>query len=227
MSEAGKILLKALYTHFSIPFFTKGFYNLNIFGVRAKNRDTNLFDDLICIAFKSEAGWETMAFPATTDPGMSVLEDKMGNPNGTAYLPVSTLKNAQRYKFRIGKHKNKYVALVQAIPFTILRDNDKNGKAIPLEREKELLLKGLVSKGYFGINIHRSTSHGSSREVNDWSWGCQVIQSSFDWEKFIGIVLHSSAFYGNTFTYTLFSEDDIKEVLGLSLQSFSYIMNGK
>lgn len=220
-----QLLLEILFKSYGLRFFDKGTYNLNIFGVRAKDQDTNLFDDLICVAFFTEAGWYTCAFPATVDPGTTFLGKVMGNTFGTAILPISTIPGVGQYRFRLGHHRGSYPALVQGNEFTIVRDADQNGVSLSPEEIEKLLKEGRTDKGWFGINIHRATPHGVSVEVGNWSAGCQVIQSSFDWEKFIRIVMHSSKIFGDLFSYTLFAEEDIKNTLGLSIDSFHYLMN--
>lgn len=217
-------LLEDLFSRHSLNFFTGGIYNVNLFGVRSRTTHPNKFDDIICMAFYTEAGWTTMAFPATTDPGSTVLgEDKEGSPNGTAILPSSTVND--QYKFQIGKHKGRYSALVQAEPFTVVRDANKDGRLLSREEIIERFKAGDVWTGYFGINMHHASSNGVSKWINDWSWGCQVFQSIFDWEKASAIIKRSSEIYGSRFTYTLFDEEDIEQEFGININDFYIWMN--
>ena len=85
-------------------------YNLNIFGIRCAT-DTNFFDDLICVAYRSNY-LETVVevFQGTTDPGKYWLEHPM-NKDGTAILCEGQFKSA----YRIDKHRGKYNALCQRL----------------------------------------------------------------------------------------------------------------
>ena len=50
--------------------FDGGSYDLNLFGIRAKNRNAGKFDDLLGCAWLDGAdGWRVRYWPATTDPG--------------------------------------------------------------------------------------------------------------------------------------------------------------
>jgi hypothetical protein len=68
---------------------------------------------------------------------------------------------------------------------------------------------GREESGYFGINIHRATSSGTSSDVNNYSAGCQVFANSSDFAKFISLCQQHSNMYGNNFTYTLLEENDL------------------
>jgi len=220
-----KDILRKLFGDFGFPFFTVGEYNINLFGVRRGTSDPNKFDDIICVATETENGWFTWAMPATTDPGSPVLgKSGMGNKNGTAMLPASTLLK-KSYKFKIGKHKNKYPALNQATAFTLVRDNDKDGKLLNPQMISKAVADGNIYTGYFGINIHHASSKGISPSVENWSWGCQVVQSIFDWEKLWSLIKRSKLTFGSTFSYTLFNEQDIVRSLGCNLDSFFSEMN--
>ena len=215
--------VQELYTKFGFKLYTKGVYNLNLFGVRRESAIPNKFDDIICIACNTESGWLTWAIPATTDAGSSVLNADFGGLGGTATLPASTVKGGMQYKFKWGTHKGKYPAFQQAEPFRLVRDSDKNGVNLTTTEIQELLNAGSISEGYFGINIHHASSIGVSNNVDNWSWGCQVIASIHDWVKFTSIVERSVSIYGDVVTYTLFNEVD----LGMSIDEFYTEMNGR
>jgi hypothetical protein len=218
--------LEMLYNENGFNLFKNGIYNLNLFGVRATNTTPNSFDDILCIACNTEAGWYTCAVPGTTDPGASVLgEDKMGNAKGTAILPASTLRGSSQYKFVVGKHKNKYAALNQAKPFKLVRDFNKDGKLLSREDIQDLLDRGNTDEGWFGINIHHASSSGVSKRIDNWSWGCQVVQSIFDWEKMSSLVARSVEIYGSKMTYTLFDEVDIQKSLDMDINEFYLALN--
>jgi hypothetical protein len=83
---------------------------------------------------------------------------------------------------------------VQAKPVIVHRDNDKDDQA-----EEQ----GILQKGLFGINVHRSSDKWVSKLVDKWSAGCQVLCIPAQYGSFIQISEQS----GRTlFTYTLLKE---------------------
>lgn len=202
-----KDILREMFSKNGFKFFKRGIYNLNVFGVRSTNSDLNKFDDIICVACKTELGWLTFAMNATTSPGSNVLGEHMGSHNGTAILPAM-----KQYPFKVCRHRDKYSSLVQADKFDIIRDSEKDDL---------LSSDGDSVSGWFGINIHHASSTGVSPKIENWSWGCQVVQSIHDWKKFWSIVERGVESFGSGVTYTLFDEDE----LGMSISEFSESMN--
>src|SRR5581483_7409736 len=97
-------------------------YQLNIIGVRSPQTNSNSFDDFIHVLFIDNAAkWHHYKFPATTDPGTYWLLHP-SNVDGTAILPDGQYVDA----YKIGKHKGQYDALIQAKPFTVIRDYDRS-----------------------------------------------------------------------------------------------------
>src|SRR5690606_38434371 len=83
-------------------------FDLNIVGIRTHGRKPGRFDDFITVFYRSNGEWILNVFPATTDPGGYWL-DHPQSPLGTAIL-----KEGQYLRsYQIGKHKNRYRALVQ------------------------------------------------------------------------------------------------------------------
>ena len=64
-----------------------------------------------------------------------------------------------------------------------------------------------IDKGIFGINIHKAGDN--STLVDGWSYGCQVLAKSIDFNALMRLVERSASIYGNSFTYTLINEDDL------------------
>ena len=64
--------------------------------------------------------------------------------------------------------------------------------------------------GYFGINIHRSNPNNESKVVEKWSAGCQVFKKINDFFEFMDICNKAKNIWGNSFTYTLIKEEDLK-----------------
>jgi len=153
--------------------FEGGLFDLNLFGIRAKNRTAGKFDDLLGCAYLEGNTWKIQYWPATTDPGTLDGELATKNSKGAAILAPGQYSGA----YQIGPHgSSKYAALVQrGAPVTVYRDNNKNTY---LDFDKSSL-----ETGYFGINIHASSMSPYEDEkitenVRNWSEGCQVHATS-------------------------------------------------
>jgi hypothetical protein len=174
--------------------FTEGDYNLNLVGVRTPTNKANSFDDWFYCVFKQYGEWIVLKFPCTTDAGIHWLRHPM-KPTGTAILCAGQYRGA----YRLDKHRGKYRALCQREgKVSVFRDSNKDEI---LDKEPESIVDG-----FFGINIHRATSVGSSERVNKWSAGCQVLKDSYDFAVLIALCDKAEHIYGNTFTYTLLEE---------------------
>lgn len=177
-------------------FFTKGDYNLNIIGVRHKgSKVTNHFDDCLVVIYNTANEKNVKrVFVCTTLPGKKAME------HPTAIKGTAILKEGQyRGAYQIGYHKGKYKALCQKKPLPVYRDGNKDDKfdLNPLS----------IDKGIFGINIHKAGDN--STLVDGWSYGCQVLSKSIDFNALMRLVERSSSIYGNSFTYTLINEEDL------------------
>ncbi len=175
--------------------FRGGPHDLNIVGIRSAAARLDQFDDLITVFSRHQNQWLYWAFPATTDPGAHYLEHPI-NEAGTAILAPGQYRGA----YRIGKHRGEYLALVQARPVTVFRDKNRN---------RQVDTGQITETGLFGLNIHRAAWDGKSTVVGAWSAGCQVIQSSLDFDIFMAMANAGKAAYGNAFTYTLIEETDL------------------
>jgi hypothetical protein len=166
-------------------------FELNIIGIRSDNVRPNSFDDSIYVFYNnSEGKMVEHKFQATTDPGTYWLKNPM-NPQGTAILKEAQYLNT----YAIGLHRGKYMALVQKRPVTVIRDYDRNAVMD--------FMNGKEDKGLFGINIHRASENGSTKTVDHFSAGCQVLASSTEFILFMSLCERHRLLYGNEFTYTL------------------------
>jgi len=174
-------------------------WNLNIIGVRSKNRTINRFDDNILVIYRNDKKeWEVFSVSATTDPGLVPLLNPI-NKNGTAIL----VPGQYRGSHKIDLHAGKYLALRQSGgTVKVYRDDDRN-KALKMDANT-------IEEGYFGINIHRGARKGSTKLVQSYSAGCQVIQNAADFQKFMEICENGADHLGNRFTYTLLEEKDFQ-----------------
>ena len=177
-------------------FFTKGDYNLNIIGVRHKGaKVTNHFDDCLVVIYNTANEKNIKrVFICTTLPGKKAMEHPT-QVKGTAILKEGQYRGA----YKIGYHKGKYKALCQKKPLPVYRDGNKDDKfdLNPLS----------IDKGIFGINIHKAGDN--STLVDGWSYGCQVLSKSIDFNALMRLVERSASIYGNSFTYTLIDEEDL------------------
>ena len=176
--------------------------NINIIGVRRDNQGTNTFDDFLLVMYREEELMITNRYQITTDPGKYWLLNPM-NPKGTAIL----VPGQYRSTWKLGKHQGKYEALVQQKPVKVYRDNNKD----EIIDYSNIALT--LDQGYFGINIHRSNPYDQSYVINKWSAGCQVFKKVEDYNSFIDVCKESAKIYGNSFTYTLITEKDLRKHL--------------
>lgn len=170
-------------------------YELNIVGRRTNNTAPNRFDDWIYIFYKNDKNnWIGYKAPATTDAGTYWLKNPMKS-KGTALLKEGQYKDTYNIDF----HNGKYLAVTQRLkPVKVYRDYDRNA-----------LLdfnNGTIEEGFFGINLHRADSDGTTKYVGEYSAGCQVFANADDFDDFMKLAQRHKDLYGNVFTYTLIDE---------------------
>ncbi len=183
-------------------FFEKGDLNLNIIGVRNDSGRADVFDDFINVIYKIQGEWVIDSYPATTEPGPSILRTplKSTRHKGTAIL----VPNQYRSVYQIGTHGGKrvYTALVQrGGQVEVYRDNNRDSKA---DTDVE------TETGMFGINIHRHWGSDEREYTGGVSAGCQVLQSSEDFYELMDTCNRAADIWDNSFTYTLIMESDLK-----------------
>jgi len=187
-------------------FFEKGSYNVNIVGVRSKERKSNNFDDTILLVYKNKKEqWEVISSVATTDPGKYYLVDSPVNDRGTAILVPNQYRGIYRVDIHAASNKNfAHEALCQrGGVLSVWRDNNFDDI---LDHDPES-----IEEGWFGVNIHRSKSSGAANYVGAYSAGCQVFKNSTNFDNFMSVVNKSKDKYGNSFTYTLLEEEDFED----------------
>ncbi|RMF55871.1 MAG: hypothetical protein D6748_14575 [Calditrichaeota bacterium] len=172
-------------------------FDLNIVGIRTKRLIPNRFDDYLTVFYRMHGEWIFNMFNCTTDPGSYWLN----NPEQMSSLGTAILKEGNYPKaYRLGRHRGKYVALVQNSPLPVVRDPNRDN-FLDLDSGREEI-------GLFGINIHRASAHHESLEVNRWSAGCQVLCDPNQYAFFIKLCRQGQKAFGNSFTYTLLNEKD-------------------
>lgn len=169
-------------------------WDMNIIGVRSLGGSTNTFNDKMFIVARNESGALQMwSWDITTDPGTFWLTTP-GNSMGTACLVPAQYRGAYRY----GLHKGK-PALVQVKNVKVFRDNDRSTQHDMDPRT--------ITEGVYGINIHRAGT--DSKNVDNWSAGCQVFKRNKDFEEFLAICTMQSRIHKgwDLYTYTLMIEE--------------------
>ena len=185
--------IKKVYPYFE---YEDGAY-MNLFGIRTNDPAANTFNDYIGFFIANKSHLVTFkVYEATTDPGLYYRVNPI-NVTGTAILIPG------QYKYKIGKHRNEYEALVQAGPVKVWRDSNK-------DEVLDITPQQLQAFGMFGINIHRAHPIKSLFKVDKYSAGCQVIRNPEDFKELMRYAKYHSQRYGNLFYYSLFTEDDIK-----------------
>jgi hypothetical protein len=170
-------------------------YKLNIVGIRNPNisEPENYEDHIAYFYYDSNGDLQGKVAEATTTPSVYWLQNPMSS-EGTAIMKQGQYKDA----YAIGLHKNKYEALVQQSPITVIRDADRNGI---------LNYFGKTNSGLYGINIHHSTATWASADkIGQDSAGCQVFRFRQDFDEMMNFAKSSKSKYGNNFTYTLIDE---------------------
>lgn len=189
------VALQSALTSKGYKFFDKGNYNLNLIGIRSGARQAGKFDDLFCAVYRDMGLEVVKRYECTTDAGTYWMQNPM-NKKGTSMLVPGQYDKA----YKIGKHKG-YSALVQSAPLNVWRDNNKD---IILDTNVE------SEWGMFGVNIHRAAAEGKSTINSKWSAGCQVLSSSDDFKELMKIANRSVKIHGDSFTYTLIEENDVR-----------------
>ena len=179
-------------------FFENGDYNLNIVGIRNDSGKADTFDDNINIFYKIDGDWIADCYPATTEPGTSILQRPIVK-GGTAILVPGQYRGV--YKIDTHGGKRRYRAVCQRLgKVKIWRDDN---------RDRNPDYTGTIHEGMYGINIHRQWGDDDREYTGGVSAGCQVFQSSVDFYEFMETCEIASEMYGNSFTYTLLDERDI------------------
>jgi hypothetical protein len=128
-------------------------------------------------------------FTCTTNPGTHWLKNLL-NPKGAALLKANQYKDT----WSIGMHQGKYKAFCQVKPVEVFRDKNLDDKAEET---------ATIDKGLFGINIHRANEKFTSKLIDKWSAGCQVLNNPADFAK---ILFAAESSKQKFFTYTLLKE---------------------
>ena len=203
-------------------------YNFNILNIRSLNKVAGKFDDIQYIFWRKPIGnWVNLSYKVTVDPGIPYLLKPL-TKKGTAIVLPGQYKGL----WKIGKHKGKYLALVQKQDIMVVRDNNMDEVLnVPtyymikdvwddlnhdLQTDDYTYMADYkigVQKGYFGINCHRASSLTLKESVGYYSAGCCVYQNNEEYEYFIELCISSANKWGNSFTATWLDELDFIEAM--------------
>lgn len=183
-----------LYQYSEYPLFTKGDYNINIFGIRNPNPTVDTFDDVIGIVYKVKGEWKLFKMPATTDSGLYYMRNPM-NKDGCGFLAEGFYKGMWKIGFFHGVE-----CLIQEGMILYYRDNNKDDVMDLIPTTK---MKGGAEIGCF-LHPHFQVANIAQKVWNS-SAMCQVPKSNADFALFMEIVKKSRSLYGNHFSYSLFN----------------------
>lgn len=189
-------ILKRSVSRLNYKFFEGNNYDLNIIGIRSNDMKPDVFNDLICVAYKVAGSPMCESFVATTDPGLYWLNNPE-NIKGTAIV----LPGQYPGLWTQGLHKG-YPALVQVGKVTVIRDHDRDSEFD--------LTSGIIDTGIFGIDLHRALVGVKVAKVGKFSAGCQVVEEDKSLQRIRYLAnLQIKNGGGKTFTYTLLTEKQL------------------
>lgn len=175
---------------------------VNLFGIRAKESQSDKFDDTVGLFVSLEGKRKLELYQATTDPGKNWLLTPM-RKEGTAIM----VPGQYRDLYMLGRHKD-YEALEQRANANYVRDNNKDSKLdFSLYREG----KGEIFSDNIKSNLHRASSNKIVNFVGLYSAACQVIQNPKHFESLLGYCknqIHHG--WPNRFNYTLLEITDFQ-----------------
>jgi hypothetical protein len=173
-----------------------------LFGIQNEdNKNKDVINDVIGILYKQK---DLYLMEGTTNSGKHYIQNPM-NKDGAAQLDYGY----QSKIWKVGKHNNKYEALVSRTdcnPVRIWRDKNKDYSQNDSERTVE---------GYFGTNLHHmGASDRDTIGLN--SAGCQVVKDYNDFLVLMNLVKTSDMYLKikaiTYFSYYLFRKQEMEEL---------------
>lgn len=173
-------------------------FNFNVIEVRSKENIPDVFNDWQCLIWNFQGKYEILRFRCTLDPGLFYLgKERMGNKYGTA---VVMGEQQIRGYYKLGRHKGKYAALVQAKPAWFYRDFDRDNQLDLVTPRKVFEM--------IGANNHRGKKEGSTFVVGPYSAGCVVDENAELFESKIDLFKASASLWGDGWTRTILNESE-------------------
>lgn len=200
LTELTQDHVRHMYQKKGYPFFERGNFNLNFFGVRQHDHDSQRpgqWDDVMGLMYRHpKKGWLHFLYEASVDAGSYYTRNPM-NPSGTAFMKEGHYGGL----YARGKHSGRFEALRQVSSVTVYRDNDRDS-VIDLHPDT-------TQQGMFWINVHCSFERNSNYKS---SAGCQVTRARYSDDEYWQFLWHfdeSAKIWGNKFSYTLFDSHDL------------------
>ena len=168
-------------------------FDLNLIGVRSRNRTPGKFDDTFYCIYLDRGEWIEERFICTVDPSAEQHLDPT-NPRGVAILKPGQYRGV----YKLDMHRGKYLALCQRNgEVTVYRDNTHDRRSDHIREES----------GMFGINIHRAHESLIKTSTKWYSSGCTVIQHPADFARLMALCQMQVDLLGyESFTYTLLED---------------------
>ncbi len=168
-------------------------HDLNLIGIRSKNRTAGSFDDFFVCIYREAGMWIKETYQATCDPSAEQHKDPT-NPKGVAILKAGQYRGV----WKLDKHAGKYLALCQrGAMVTVYRDNTGDTTSDHINEDT----------GWFGINGHRAHETKLVDSTKYYSAGCQVLRHPADFARLMTLCKMQAARWGDSFTYTLIEEE--------------------
>lgn len=184
-----------MFARFGYTWFT-GEYNLNIFGIRSNSNSSVAFDDLLCVAYQH--GGKDMIYlcDCTLNPGTYWLQNLM-DKGGAAIIKEGNYRGLFKKGYYLGKPSLLQVGLI-----TVYRDGN---------RDSFIDLGGLQTTGNYGIFMHEHHQGvNEAKEIGKSSAGCIVPKRNSDFYAVIDLCDKQIPIWGNSFSFSLFTENDLK-----------------
>lgn len=186
--------VKALYTKHCYPLFEKGDYNINLFGIRSKNRIAGYFDDKIGYAYKVKGRWQVTVINGTVDCGEYYMRNPMTN-EGAAFM----VEGFYRGLWQLGSFHGT-PSLIQVRPVKYYRDGNRdNIMDLDPKTIKESII-GLFTHEHFQISDRAKLIYNSSA-------ACWVAESRTEYKELIKVVTQAVKIWGNSISAALFDEE--------------------
>jgi hypothetical protein len=192
-------------------------YEMNIVGIRYNKPGqpyTNKFNDRLYVVYKNDEGaLKSIWWPISTVPGQygSKQDSKVNGEYKILHKDVpkirergglGILKPAQYLNsWTIGEYKGEKALRPSQQKF--YRDVNNGNPNITYSKE---------GSGYAGMLIHKAFNRDQGANtygVYNWSEGCQVIPNPSHLDQFFNLLEKHKNKYGNKFTYTLITSDDV------------------
>jgi len=192
-----KVFRKKGYVFFNGPF------NVNLIGIRAKERDIRKMSDRFLLVYEDHlCNWHAEILVGTTVPG-EFYHYNYTNPDGLGIIVPGQYRGA----FRKGKHKGRD-ALIQNTTFKVYRDSNKDGVI------DKNVIKDAPPSCRFNFHHAKSSIHPHKifiKNIGRFSEGCQVPANWVKYKMCFDIISYSMKLYNSkSITYTLLDEDDLK-----------------